>query len=557
MYYTKLGKNTVNAVRLAEVLQVLVRHGFADLLRRMGFHDGLPAKVLQGLNLKKAPKGEPATLGQRLRDALTELGPTYIKLGQVLSTRPDLLGAEISNELSHLQDRVAPKDFDQIRPLVEGELGAPLQEVFSEFDETPVASASLSQVYRAKLKTGETVAVKVRRPGILGTVESDLSLMASLAEWMSGRFEEMDWVDPPGIVAEFDRSIHREMDFEIEAAVIDRFRRKLVDMPDVVIPLVYKDYSTGGVLTMEWIDGVRVDEFDAYPERRCERNAIAVLSCQVLCKLVFEHRMFHADPHPGNIFILRDNRMALLDLGMAGNLGPSDVGAIADLFLSIFHQDARECVNALVNLTDESMPENRAALEHELAEFITFEAQRIIGGGRVAKGVERAIQIMRHYKLELAPRFSLLLKALATIENVGRTLVPDLDFVTILQPYLEDFVRERFEPAHIMKEMQGNSLALFRFTRQVPDDISQILQQFRRGRFRLLVTHEYLEKLASTIDRASNRLAVSVITAALIVGSSLIIAVGSPYGSLGVGGFVFAGVLGTALVISILWTRKF
>lgn len=556
MYYTRLGKHTVNAVRLAEILQVMIKHGFADLLRRAGFHDGLPARVLRGLNLY-APSGEPATFGHRLRSALTDLGPTFVKMGQVLSTRPDLVGAEIAQELAKLQDQVEPFPLEKMAEMFHESFGGPVEELFGAFDSNPIAAASLSQVYQATLKTGEKVAVKVQRPGVERTIESDLSLMRQIAEWIGDHLDESIFLDPPGIVDEFARSIRRELDFTIEARVIQQFRKNLMGNENVFIANTYPELCSKRILTMDWIDGVRVDRFDEYEARNCDRATIARIGCETLCQMVCEQRLFHADPHPGNIFIVRDNQLAYLDLGMAGHVERADVSAISDLFLAIFHGDAAECVAAILNLTTGEPPEDCSGLEHEIAEFIAFEAHTIIGGGQVARGIERAVQILRRYRLELAPRFSMLLKALATIESVGRTLDPDLDFVTIIQPYLERFVLSRYHPQYILREARHNAGAYLKLGRQLPEDLSYLLRQLRRGRLRFQIHHEYLENLAATIDRSSNRSAVSMITAALIVGSSLLIATNSPLSRLGIAGYIFAGFLGLALVISILWSRKF
>ncbi|MBI2434432.1 MAG: AarF/ABC1/UbiB kinase family protein [Candidatus Hydrogenedentes bacterium] len=411
---------------------MFVKHGFADLVRRSGFHDRLPARMLRGLNLMSAPSGEPATFGQRACAALTELGPTFVKFGQILSTRTDLIRPDIARELSQLQDNVAPSPFNVMAEVVEESLEAPIGELFAELQETPVASASLSQVYEARLKSGERVAVKVQRPGTEKTIESDLNLMRQLAEWMDGRVFEGQWMDPVGVVDEFQRSIQRELDFTIEARIIEQFRHNFEGIEHVFIPKVYSEYSRKRVLTMDWVDGVRVDQLTAYAERNCDPRHVALLGCEVVCKMVFEHHLFHADPHPGNIFIMRDNRLAFLDLGMAGHLERVDVAAIADLLYAMFQRDAVDCVDALMTVTAKGVPDNRELLEHEIAEFIAFEAQAIVGGGHVAKGIERATQILRRFNLQLAPRFALLLKALATIELVGRKLYPALDMVPIM-----------------------------------------------------------------------------------------------------------------------------
>ena len=556
MHYTKLGKRTINAVHFAEVLQVLVKHGFADLLRRMGFHDGLPAKVLRGLNLLDAPSGEPATFGTRLRSALTELGPTFVKFGQVLSTRPDVVGTEIANDLSQLQDNVDPLPIETMSAVIADALGNPPEVLFSSFDPTPIASASLSQVYKAALVSGETVAVKVQRPGMAKRIASDVSLMRDIAEWATDRLEDAKWLDPVGLVDEFARSIRRELDFGIEAQIIGQFQANFADSEHIVIPHVYHEFSSDRVLTMSWVDGVRVDKLDEYEARRCDPHTIAVIACETLCQMVFKHRLFHADPHPGNIFILEDNRLVFLDLGMAGHLERTDVAAIADLLLAMFHRDSAECVNAVLNLTAKGEPSDRTALEHEIADLIAFEAHAIIGGGQVAKGIERATEILRRFNLELAPRFALLLKALGTVEVVGRSLDPKLDFVTIIQPYVENLIYARFHPRQLFEDARDNANTLLKLGRQLPNDVMQLLQQLRRGKFKFQVQHEHLENLVSTIDRSSNRIAVSMLTASLIIGSSLLIRVNTPISRLGILGFVFAGLLGFVLVVSILWSRK-
>lgn len=554
MHYTRLGQHTVNAVRLAEIAQVLVRHGFADLLRRMGFHDGLPARLLRGLNLMDAQEGEPSTFGRRLREALMELGPAYIKLGQILSTRPDLLGQHLAGELSVLQDQVAPLPFAVMAKVIEESLGAPPDELFSEFNAEPVASASLSQVYRAVLPTGEAVAVKVQRPGADKTIEADISVMRQLAEWMRDYLAEFRWADPPGVVDEFARSVRRELDFNIEARMIRRFGELFAGDERIDVPVVFEDYCAPRVLTMAWVDGVRVDRLDAYEERNCEPRQVAINGCEVLCKMVFEHRLFHADPHPGNVFITRDNRLAFLDLGMAGHLERSDVASVADLLLAIFHQDAHECASAALLLTSGGDPHNRDAFEHELADFIAFEAQSILSGGQVAKGIERATEILHRHNLQLAPRFSLLLKALATIEIVGRSLDPKLDFVPILEPHVRAMILDRYGPAQMVRDARQNASALWRLGRQIPADAAEVLQQMRKGRLRVQLEHDKIEQLTAAIDRSSNRNALALIVAGLIVGSGIVSATGSGLASFFL---AIAGLIGLGLILSILWSRKY
>jgi ubiquinone biosynthesis protein len=557
MLQTRLGRNTVNAVRLGEVLQVFIKHGFADIFERIGVSQNLPARMLRSMKLVRPPEGDTSTLGERLCNAFTELGPSFVKFGQVMSTRPDVLGESLARDLSALQDRVEPLPFEEMRTVIESQLDAPLEALYAAFDPTPVASASLSQVYRATLHSGESVAVKVMRPGIERRIESDLSLMRQIAEWAMEVLEEAQIVDPPGIVDEFARSIRRELDFTIEARVTDQFRENFVDVDFVQVPRVFHSHSAKHVLTLEWIDGVRVDQVDAYEERESDPAEVAENGCDALCQMVFNHHLFHADPHPGNVFLTRQNRLAFIDLGMAGHLERSDVVAMADLFLAIFNKEPGACVDAILTLAMADEVEDREKLEHEIAEFIAFEAQIIVNSGEVSKGLERAVQILHRHHLRLAPRFSLLLKGLATIEIVGRSLSPDLDFIPILEPYVRRLIMERYQPQFLFEDAQQNMMSLYKLMRQAPGDATALLQQMRNGKMTMRLKHEQAAQMMQTADRASSRLSMAIVLAALVIGGSIAATASTRIHAFGASAFVVATLVAAGYVASIIWTRKY
>lgn len=558
MRYRSLARRVGNAMRLAEVVQVLVRHGFADLVNRAGLHDGLPARVLRGMRLIQAPPREPSSRGQQLRAALTELGPTFVKFGQILSTRPDLVGKRLADDLGDLQDKVAPTPFDAIRPVIETELSATLEDLFEEFPTEPVAAASLSQVYRARTKKGgDLVAVKVQRPGIRQVIESDLNLMHSVAEWLAEHVHDFQWMDPVGVVEEFRRSILRELDFTIEARVIERFRKNYQGQPTVFVPRIYPELSAQRVLTMDWIDGVRVDAVHEYTSRRCDPKTVAANGCDTLCKQVFEHHLFHADPHPGNILVIRNNQLAFLDYGMVGRLDQGDVIAMAELLHAILEQDSSRCLEALLVFTTTSEVADPRALEHEIAEYAAFEAESMLSGGRVGKAIDRVIAILQRHNLRLAPRFSLLLKALATIETTAHVLDPNLNMTPIIRPYVERAVMRQYAPDQLIGDMRRNALVLARLARDIPSDVSRLLRMLRRGELKIQLNHEKLARIAAVTDLASNRITVGLITGALIVGSSLLISIETGARGLGLAGFTAAGFLGLALVISILRSKNY
>ena len=552
-----LGQRLGNTARLVEVVQVLIKHGFVSLVRRAQLHKGLPTTILEKLHIMEAPDGEPETQGNRLRAALMELGPTFVKFGQILSTRPELVGNAISEDLRKLQDKVTVTPFEQMETVLKAELSEEALAGFVEFQQEPVASASLSQVYRAKLKTGERVAVKIQRPGIEAVIESDLSLMELVAEWVADHVEEAAWMDPAGIVDEFAHSIRRELDFHIERRVMERFRKNLEGVDNVFVPVVYGDYSGKRVLTMDWIDGVRIDAMAQYPARNCDPVTVAMTGVEVLCRQVFEFRFFHADPHPGNIFITRNNRIAFLDYGMVGHLERTDTSNLADLLHAMFRENAGDCVNAMLMLTTTGEAEDRQSLEHQVADFIAFESQAVVSGGNVGQGIARMVDILHANKLQLASRFSLLLKALATIESVGHLLDPAMDMAHVLQPYVEKLVARRYSPLRLLEETQLGFEALFRLARHMPADIEELLMALRRGKLKFQVRHEHLEQLTTVLDRASNRIAFGVITGSLIIGSSFLTRTGSGFSWLGITGYLIAGVLGLYLMISVVRSKNY
>lgn len=556
MPYLPLAHRVGNVVRLAEIIHVMVRYGFADIVRRLGLHEGIPAKLLRGLRIIEPPAVEIETRGQRLCAMLTELGPTFVKLGQVLSTRPDLVGKEISEELGKLQDRVDALPFASMRPVLEKALHAPAGELFARFDDTPVASASLSQVYYAELPTGEKVAVKVQRPGIRRVIESDLRLIRRAAEWASDRIAELGWFDPVGTVDELTRSLRRELDFTVEARIAERFHRNYEDDPAVYVPPVYYDLTAPEVLTIGWIDGVRVDALDRFREFGIEPHRVAITGVDTVCRQIFVYRLFHADPHPGNILLNRSGQIAFLDYGMVGHLEAADVVALAELLRAIFQNDPENCVYALLSFTTAGDVYDLDAFRYAIGEFIAFEAQALIGRAQVGRILEEMTGVLRRHHLELAPRLSLLLKALATIESTGRLLDPDLDMGPIIRPYIESVLKGRLSPGRLAGEAQQQTLALMRLTRDLPRDIQQIIRTLRRGRFKVQLGHEGLSHFGYVVDRASNRLTFGIITGAIIVGSSLLIHAGQGHETLGLIGYLVAAFFGFSLLISILRSRN-
>ncbi len=551
IHYSSLAKRVGNAVRLAEVVQVLVKHGFADIVRRAGIDDGVPAATLRRMRLMEAAEARPENVGERLRAVLIELGPTAIKFGQVLSTRPDMLRPDLCEALSFLQDKVTPLPFDRMKPIIETNFEGAISSKFDTFNEVPVAAASLSQVYKARLQTGQDVAVKVQRPGIREVIQSDLNLLEGLAAWMTDNVADVSFVNLPGMVEEFSRSIRRELDFGLEARVIERFQANFAGDERVFIPKVYRDCSGPQVLTMDWIDGVRIDALSHYEARESDPKVMAHVGSDVLCRQIFEYRFFHADPHPGNIMLTRKNTIAFLDYGMVGHIERSDVNAIAELLFAIVDRNAERCMYALLSFTVSGDTDSPETLLHDVGDFIAFDAHALVGRGQVGRLVDTLTAILRRNRLQLQPRFSLLLKALATTESTGRKLDPELDMIPILQPYVQRIVLHRYSPPALWQELQQNGPLFAKMARDMPGEVHTLTRNLRRGRFRMQLHHEQLPTVTASVERIGNRIALAVVAAALILGGSLLLTAGSGYEVFAIVSFGMAGLLGAVLGLGI------
>jgi len=316
-----IGRTYRHANRYRQIVSVLLRHGFGDTVARLGLHKHLAISP-RFLAREEEPKGQAAALtrSERIRMAIEELGPSFVKLGQLMSTRPDMVYPELRLELEKLQDAVPPFPAEEARRIVETELGGSLDAIFGEFDENPVASASMAQVHRALLPDGLVVAVKIQRPGVKRTLEVDLEIMLDLAKLMEKHLGEMDVINPVGMVEEFGRTIRKEMDFNVEAAHIERFARNFQSDRTIRVPRVFRQLVTDKILTMEFVEGTKVSELATLAEKGLDPQLIADRGADLILKQVFDHGFFHADPHPGNILVLEDNVICFLDYGMMGRL---------------------------------------------------------------------------------------------------------------------------------------------------------------------------------------------------------------------------------------------
>jgi ubiquinone biosynthesis protein len=524
--------------RLSEIGRVASRHGFGYLLERR----------------RTPPDETPAERGRRLREMLDELGPTFVKFGQLLSTRPDIVPPDIVAELRKLQDDVSPVPFDQIEAVVRAELDLTVEQAFLRFDERPIAAASIGQVHRATLPTGEEVVVKVQRPLAPRQIESDLTLMRSAARFLRDRVRAFDFIDTDELVDEFARSIRQELDYLHEARNAETCRRNFGDSDHVVIPKVQWRYTTQRVLTLEYLDGVHIRDVDVAARPPAERRTLAYRMTDAWMAMIFRHGFFHGDPHPANILVLDGDRIGLVDFGLAGALSDEDMSRLTRLFIDAATENVAALPRRLADLgvryPKEREGELRAAME-EL--YYRYYGQRLSDIDPI-EVIREALAVIYRFNLRLPTRFVILDKAIATLGSVGVELYPDFNVFEVAKPYARGLMAERFSPRRISLRAQREARELVRVARDIPYQVHDVLDELRDGELKVKISNPGIDDLAHHLDVSVNRIAVALVILGGLVGSSLIgvLAEDGPHvlglHLLSVVGFVISGVFGVWLL---------
>jgi len=543
--------------RYRQIMSVLLKHGLGDLVTRVGMYRQLGISRRFFTKRKTEVPLTPLTQWQRFRMVLEELGPSFIKLGQLASTRPDMVPPEACAEFEKLQDTVPPFPVSQVRQIIEGELGYSLEVSFKEFDETPVASASVSQVHRAVLPDGTVAAVKVQRPGIRTTIEVDLEIMFHLAELAEKHIHGISTLDPVGIVREFSRTIKRELNFDIEAGNIERFARNFQSDTTIYVPKVYRRLSTDKVLVMEFVEGIKVSDFDALTDANLNLELIADRGADLILKQIFEHGFFHADPHPGNILVLPDNVICLLDYGMTGTLTERHRKYLGDLITGIVRRNDRRMTRALLGLSRPESTEIIEGLEADIADFVEQHLYRPLKDIRMGSLLAELVQLLIRHNLKIPSVFYLLDKALITVEGNGRRLSPEFDIIKHMEPFVREFMSKRLSIRKLRRDLYTASLDWEAILRELPADTRNIIDKIKQGRLHIEFEHKGLEPMLKTHDRISNRLVYGIVLSSLVIGSSLIVLSGIPpkwheIPIIGIIGFLAAGAMGFWLLVSIL-----
>ncbi len=560
MKLPRIDKGYRNLRRTRQIIGVFAKYGFAEIVDRTG----MAARARLGARLRgrKAVGGRPLNAPQRLRLALEELGPTFIKVGQLLSTRSFLLPPAFIDELSKLQDKVKPIPFDEVKAVIEKELKSRLELLFDSFDPNPVASASIALAYRATLLTGERVVVKVQRPKIIRLIETDMGILRDLAGMIERHLEEAQQYNPVAMVEELSRSMKREVDFMNEARSIEQFGANFERVPSVHVPKVHWDYCTSKIVTLEYIDGIKISEFGLFRESGANLKQVAHIGTQFILKQIFEDGFFHADPHPGNHFFTKDGRIAPVDFGIMGRLDDWLMDEFSDLLVAVWRRDVDLIIRVLVNLGAFPEDENPQPLRAEISEFLHryygLSLQKIDMKSIVSEGLD----IIARHRLRVPSNMLLLAKTIGTYEDLGRKLDPSYNFVKEIRPYLRKLILRRVSPEKLGYETAKTLRDLYDLLRIMPRELELILRRMRRGRMAIEFQHRGLERLIQEMDRSSNRLSFSLIIASLIVGSSLIMFLNKGpyflgYPLLGIIGYVFAAIPGVGLALAILRSGKF
>jgi ubiquinone biosynthesis protein len=543
--------------RLREISSVLIRHGLGDVVRGLGAST-LLERAGQLLQWGQASDIAHLDLPQRARLALEELGPTFVKLGQMLSTREDLLPAAWIAELSRLHSHVAPVPFDELLPQVEQALGRSPFEVFVDLEREPYAAASIAQVHRARLANGAPVILKIRRPGIVAKIEADLRILEHLALLVEQERPELQRYRPIEVVAQLRRSLERELDLAVEARNTERFAHNFAGDLDVLVPGVYWEWTSSSMNVQEHIEGIRGDDLRAIDAAGLDRKALAARGVDAMLKMILVDGFFQADPHPGNVMFLPGNRLALIDFGMVGRLSPSRRTQIVDLLAGFVRHDEETMLDVLLDWRSNEVIDE-ARLAAELGELALDFSDAQLKDLRIGTLLHRVSAILREHSIVLPPDLALLFKALISLEGFGRQYDPEFRLVERAEPFLNRAISERYQPVDALRRGQATLNDFLGLVASMPRDLARLLKDARRGRLRLDLNVNRLDLFAARLHSAIDRAAVGIMTASIVIGSSIVMTVeGGPtvFGvSLltycGLAGYLMAFVNSTWILLSI------
>jgi ubiquinone biosynthesis protein len=537
--------------RFNEILGVLIRHGFGDTIRRLGLADWLERA---GHAIHRDHAADLARINPpvQVRLAMEELGPTFVKLGQILAGRTDLLDPEWITEFEKLHSHVPAVAMDVLRPQLREDLGGEPEVVFNRFDVKPLAAASIAQVHRAQLIDGTEVVVKIRRPGIREIIEVDLRLLGRLSSLAEKELPSLKPYRLQQMVREFAKSMNRELDLAAECRNAERIATNMAGLPYIFVPRVHWAYTGERVNVQDFVDGIPGNQLDRLtPDAGFDRTLLAQHGAHAVLKMIVENGIFHADPHPGNIFYLSGNRIAFIDFGMVGILSEKRRKELLTLLMGLVQRQPQEVADVLIDWAGQDTDANADKLEIEVGAFVDRYHGTPLAQLNLGQMLSNVTDILREHRLGLPPDLALLIKAFISLEGMGRGLDPDFHMTTEALPILRQVLRARYHPKVIANRTWSVLRRALTVAEQLPHDISRLLRNARRGHLRVSVEVLYLKRVGDQINQAANRLAMALIIAALIIGSSVVMTVKGGPSLFGLPVFGFIGFVGA--VVGGLW----
>ncbi|MBL8289696.1 MAG: ubiquinone biosynthesis protein UbiB [Rubrivivax sp.] len=539
-----------DAHRLQQIAAVLIRHGLGDVVRRAGLADAL-ARAGHVLRFPHADELARLPPPVQVRRALEELGPTFVKLGQILAGRADLLGPEWIAELTHLQSRVPAVPLAVLRPQLALDLGAEPEAVFARFDEKPLAAASIAQAHRAALKDGTEVVVKVLRPGVREVIEADLRLLERLARLAEEQWPALKPYRPRLLVREFGRSLRREIDLANEGHNAERIAANLAQFPELTIPRVHWAYTGPRLNVQDFIDGVPAEDLERLTREGFDRHLLAQRGARMVMKMIVEDGFFHADPHPGNLFYLSGNRIALIDFGMVGRIPPRRREELLTLLLGLVERRPQAVADVLLDWTGGAAGHGRGgngvqlgALEDEIEAFVDRYHGTPLAQLNLGDMLVEVTGVLREHRLALPSDLALLIKAFITLEGAGRALDPGFHVAAEALPILRKVLRARYTPKAIGQRGWAALTGTLGVLGELPASLMQLLRRARHGQVQVNIDIAELRETGERLDRAASRLAIALVIAALIVGSSIVMTVGGGPKLFGLPAFGLLGFVG-------------
>jgi len=507
-----------SAGRLRQIAAVLTRHGFGDVIERLGLGSYIPNRILNWLEA-----GSGKSFGVRLREAFEELGPTFVKLGQVLSMRPDLVPESVVEELTKLQDHVHPLSYDLIRTQVETELGRSIDDAFASFDPEPLASASIGQVHLAKLKTGEEVVVKVLRPDIHRVIETDISLLSFLAEMFEKYFPELRVLNPRVFVEEFFKTLKHELDFKIEANNIAKISANLADFEDIRIPKVYQEFSSHGVLTLEKFEGVRLNDKNAILHSNIDRKKLVSVGSRAFLYSVLKYGMFHGDLHGGNLFVLPGDKLGIIDFGIVGRLSRKSRGQLAVMMWALVQEDYETLCYTYAELGSADTSVDFDSFQREVRNVLSPHLGLNINDVNTGVVLIEATKVAAKYNIRIPGDWMLVFRAIFTMEGLGRMLDPNFDMLAEGESLVKDLVRIQLSPDRLKEDAYKISKEMVALLEVLPRTLRWALRKLARNDYALELKSPELARLGVHVDRGSRRVSRAISGSGLLIAGAMVL----------------------------------